>query len=153
MVDLLFSHLGGIYGALHLAMILGATSTKKTSSSSSIYIFLIIILIGGYLLLGPQRKRKRQAMDLQRQIGEGDEVVTTSGIIGRVERLGDDRVSLAIAPGTTVEVLRGAVARRLGPVVPPSSEVAEAEAGSHAPDDDEPDEGGHPDGTGPGTGS
>jgi preprotein translocase subunit YajC len=39
--------------------------------------------------------------------------MTTSGIFGRVTRLGDDDLDLQIAPGTVIRLARGAVAQRL----------------------------------------
>ena len=122
----LFPHLPALYGALHPAVVF-ATVKKTTSSSGSSFIFiLLIVALGGYLLFGPQRKRRKQQVELARQVSVGDEVVTTAGIVGRVEWLSDDRAHLTIAPGTTIEVLRGAIARRIDPVVPPSEEVAGA---------------------------
>jgi preprotein translocase subunit YajC len=43
----------------------------------------------------------------------GDEVMTTSGIFGRIVELGDDDLRLEIAPGTVVRVARGAIGERL----------------------------------------
>ena len=39
--------------------------------------------------------------------------MTTSGIYGRITRLGDDDVDLEIAPGTVIRLARGAIAQRV----------------------------------------
>ena len=52
--------------------------------------------------------------DLQAQLREGDEVMTTSGIYGRIIELRDDELMLEIAPGTNIRMARGAVGSRLG---------------------------------------
>ena len=44
---------------------------------------------------------------------QGDEVMTTSGIYGRIVDLGDDDADLEIAPGTVDPVARGAIGQRL----------------------------------------
>ena len=49
------------------------------------------------------------ARSLQGQLREGDEVLTTSGIYGRIVELGDDDAELEIAPGTVIRVARGAI--------------------------------------------
>jgi preprotein translocase subunit YajC len=52
---------------------------------------------------------------LQSTLSENDEVMTTSGIFGRIKRLGDDDVDLEIAPGTVIRIARGAIAQRVEP--------------------------------------
>ena len=45
--------------------------------------------------------------------------MTTSGIFGRITRLGDDDVDLEIAPGTVIRLARGAIAQRVEPDAAP----------------------------------
>ena len=57
----------------------------------------------------------------------GNEVMLSSGVFGVVERVDDDRVTLRIADGVTVEVMRGAVANVVPPAepeVPPTTTEA-----------------------------
>ena len=67
-----------------------------------------------YLLLWrPQQRRMSAVRKLQGHLKLNDDVITTSGIFGRVVELGDDEVRLEIAPGTVVRVARGAIGERL----------------------------------------
>ena len=67
-----------------------------------------------YLLLWrPQQKRMAMVRALQSTLTKGDDVLTTSGIYGRVVRLGDDDAELEIAPGTVIRVARGAIGQVL----------------------------------------
>jgi preprotein translocase subunit YajC len=67
-----------------------------------------------YLLLWrPQQRRMAAARVLQANLAVGDEVITTSGIFGRVVELHDTDLQLEIAPGTVVRVARGAIGERL----------------------------------------
>ena len=79
--------------------------------------FLIsIVLLGGafWLLIVRPRQRQMQAhARLMGQLGEGDEVMTTSGIYGTVSRIEDAIVHVEIAPDVTIRVVRGAIARRI----------------------------------------
>lgn len=108
-VHLLNAH-AGITGLLL------AAPTKK-SSSSPIFLYLIVVLLGVYLLwLRPQKKRQQAAARAQHQAEVGDEVITTSGIYGKVLGFDGDRVEIEIAPGTTIEIARRALGQRVDPV-------------------------------------
>jgi preprotein translocase subunit YajC len=67
-----------------------------------------------YLLLWrPQQRRMSAVRNLQGHLKLHDEVITTSGIFGRIVELGDDDLRLEIAPGTVVRVARGAIGERI----------------------------------------
>ena len=69
-----------------------------------------------YLLLWrPQQRRIAAVRRLQSQIQEGDEVLTTSGIYGRITRLGEADAELEIAPGTVIHIARAAIGQRIEP--------------------------------------
>jgi preprotein translocase subunit YajC len=76
----------------------------------------ILLTVGAFYLLlwRPQKRRMTAVRDLQAQLREGDEVMTTSGIYGRIIELRDDELMLEIAPGTNIRMARGAVGSRLG---------------------------------------
>jgi preprotein translocase subunit YajC len=81
------------------------------------------------LMWRPQQRRMSMVRALQGQLRQGDEVLTTSGIYGRVVRLGDDDADLEIAPGTVVRVARGAIGQVLtehGDSLDTSGEASEA---------------------------
>jgi preprotein translocase subunit YajC len=72
-----------------------------------------LILIFYFMLIRPQRRRVDQHRKLISSVGVGDEVVTIGGIYGIVGRMGDDDVELEISPGTTIRVVKSAIARRV----------------------------------------
>ncbi|HET9727807.1 MAG TPA: preprotein translocase subunit YajC [Acidimicrobiia bacterium] len=61
----------------------------------------------------PQQRRMTAVRALQSALQAGDQVMTTSGIYGRIARLGDSDVDLEIAPGTVIKIARGAIGERL----------------------------------------
>jgi preprotein translocase subunit YajC len=77
----------------------------------------VLILVGAFYLLlwRPQQRRMAAVRTLQASIQEGDDVMTTSGIYGRITKLGQDDAELEIAPGTVIRVARGAIGQRIGP--------------------------------------
>lgn len=80
-----------------------------------------LVLMGGtfYLLLWrPQQRRVSAVRALQSALSEGDEVVTTSGIFGRIVRLESDVVELEVAPGTVLRVARAAIGQRVDDTPP-----------------------------------
>jgi preprotein translocase subunit YajC len=86
-------------------------------------IFPVLMVGAVYLLLWrPQQRRIAAVRRLQSEIQEGDEVLTTSGIYGRINRLGEADADLEIAPGTVIHVARGAIGQRIGPDALPESD-------------------------------
>jgi preprotein translocase subunit YajC len=82
-------------------------------------------------LFTSQRKRQRQFVDLQATLTPGQEVLTTSGLYGRIVSLDETVVVLETAPGQTVRWDRRAIAS----VVPPSgASPAGDEAAPDVPD-------------------
>ena len=101
----------------------------------SLFVLAIVwlVLMAGvfYLLLWrPQQRRMAATRSLQGHLELGDDVMTTSGIFGKIVELGDDDLRLEIAPGTVVRVARGAIGERLtaDPEPDPGSELREYQA-------------------------
>lgn len=75
-------------------------------------IILVVLMIGifYFLLIRPQRKRQKQHQELMQELRNGDRVITTGGIYGRIESLSEDSVILKIESGSTIRVARGSIA-------------------------------------------
>jgi preprotein translocase subunit YajC len=78
-------------------------------------ILLIVFVLMWLFMIRPQRARQRAQQEQLRNVSVGKEIVTTGGLIGTVEAVGDDELTLEIAPGTHVRVARRAVAGILTP--------------------------------------
>ena len=89
----------------------------------SLGLLLLIPLAMWFLVLRPQQARLRAQRDLVSSLEAGDRVVTAGGIIGTLTVVGDTEVTLVTRPGIEVQVLRGAVSRRLDPPAPPVDEI------------------------------
>ena len=90
----------------------------QSSGGSSYAGLLIPVLLLGvfyFLLIRPQQRRAKEQQALIRSVEEGDEIVMTSGIIGTIVAIDedDDTLTVEIAPGTQVRILRGGVGRLL----------------------------------------
>lgn len=73
--------------------------------------FLIAIFY--FMLIRPQKRRVEQHRTLIESVGLGDEVVTIGGIFGTVQALRDEEIDLRIAEGTTIRIVKSAIARRV----------------------------------------
>jgi len=73
--------------------------------------FLIAIFY--FLLIRPQKKRQETHRRLIESVSVGDEIVTIGGFYGTVRRLGDDEVEVEISSGTTIRMVKSAIARRV----------------------------------------
>lgn len=65
------------------------------------------------LILRPQQRRLRAHQQLIATLEEGDEVVLTAGIFGRITELGPEQMQVEVAPGVELQVARQAVLRRV----------------------------------------
>ena len=75
----------------------------------------LVLMVGAFymLLWRPQQRRIAMVRALQSQVRQGDEILTTSGIYGRVVRLSDVDAEIEVAPGTVIRVARGAIGQVL----------------------------------------
>jgi len=89
-------------------------------------ILWLVLMVGAFYLLlwRPQQRRMSAVRRLQNDLNEGDQVLTTSGIYGRILKLGDDDADLEIAPGTVIHIARGAIGQRIGPEHEPGTDDA-----------------------------
>ncbi len=67
------------------------------------------------LLIRPQQRRMRQHQEVVSSLRPGDEIVTAGGLYGTIQAIDDEKMTLEIAPGIVVRVLRAAVSQRVSP--------------------------------------
>ena len=71
---------------------------------------ILIFVIFYFFLIRPQQKKVKEHKLMVAALKRGDEVITSGGIVGRVERiLGDDKVDILISENVTVQVIQSTV--------------------------------------------
>ena len=71
---------------------------------------ILIFVIFYFFLIRPQQKKVKEHKGMVTALKRGDEVVTSGGIVGTVERiLGDDKVELLISENVTVQVVQSTI--------------------------------------------
>ena len=78
------------------------------SPIASLLIFALPVLLIGFMVFS-QRRRQREAANLQAGLAVGDEVCTTSGLFGTVRSIDGSVVSLEVASGVTLRFDRRAI--------------------------------------------
>ena len=71
---------------------------------------ILIFVIFYFFLIRPQQKRAKDHKAMVAALKRGDEVVTSGGIVGTVERiLGEDKLDLLISENVTVRVVQSTI--------------------------------------------
>ena len=81
------------------------------SSNFAQFIPLILIFVIFYFfLIRPQQKKVPEHKTMTQNLKRGDEVITSGGIIGTVDRVfEDDRIELNISDGVKVQVIKNTI--------------------------------------------
>ena len=80
--------------------------------SSFVAPFAIVIVVLYLMVIRPAGKERKQHQSMLDALKRGDEVVTQSGILGKVTDLAADCVTLEVARNTKVRFLRSAIAKK-----------------------------------------
>ena len=71
---------------------------------------ILIFVIFYFFLIRPQQKKVKEHKLMVASLKRGDEVVTSGGIVGKIERvLGDDKVDILISENVTVQVVQSTI--------------------------------------------
>ena len=71
---------------------------------------ILIFVIFYFFLIRPQQKKVKEHKLMATALKRGDEVVTSGGIVGKIERvLGDDKVDILISENVTVQVVQSTI--------------------------------------------
>lgn len=87
-----------------------APGASQPSAFEMFVPFIFIFVIFYFLIIRPQAKRQKEHQKFLTEVKRGDEVITTSGILGRVEGITEQFVTLEIADGVKVKMLRSQIA-------------------------------------------
>ncbi|MBW8813912.1 MAG: preprotein translocase subunit YajC [Caulobacterales bacterium] len=71
---------------------------------------VVLAVLFYFLMIRPQQKRMKDHQTLLSGLKRGDQVVLSSGIIGKIVRVEDKEVGLEVATGVTVKVVRSMIA-------------------------------------------
>ncbi|MBK9490217.1 MAG: preprotein translocase subunit YajC [Haliscomenobacter sp.] len=88
-----------------------------TGAPGAGYINLLFIgamfLIMYLFMIRPQAKKQREQVAFAKSLTKNDEVVTNSGLLGRISKIEDDIITLEVGTKVYVRVLRNAISKDL----------------------------------------
>ena len=75
---------------------------------------ILIFVIFYFFLIRPQQKRVKEHKVMVESLKRGDEIITSGGIIGVVDRvMEDDRIEVVIGENVKVQIIRSTVTSQL----------------------------------------
>ena len=71
---------------------------------------ILIFVIFYFFLIRPQQRKIKEHKSMVASLKRGDDVITSGGIIGKIERiLDDDKVEILISESVTVQVVKSTI--------------------------------------------
>ena len=71
---------------------------------------ILIFVIFYFFLIRPQQKKVKEHKSMVTALKRGDEVITSGGIVGTIERVHeDDKVDLSISENVTVKIVKSTI--------------------------------------------
>jgi len=85
----------------------GAATSPDVLTSLILPIGLVVLFY--FFLIRPQSKRQKEHKQLVNDLQKGEEVVTSSGILGKITNVNDDFITLEIAKDVSLTMQKSAV--------------------------------------------
>ena len=85
-------------------------AAQQPSMLASFIPLILIFLIFYFLLIRPQQKKQKEHKVLLDSIKRGDEILSSGGILGKVIKVDNDKLTVEIARGVNVSIIRSTVA-------------------------------------------
>ena len=92
----------------HAQVVAGQSSGAQPAGGELFQIGFLIVLFGlfYFIAIRPQRKRQKEHTEMVAALSKGDEVVTSSGILGKVTSLDENYMVLNVANNVEMKFQR-----------------------------------------------
>lgn len=74
---------------------------------------LMIMVVFYFFMIRPQQKRQKEQNTFSDSLEKGKEVVTASGIIGKINKIEDNVITLQIANGVFIRVTKNSISKEM----------------------------------------
>jgi len=74
---------------------------------------VLIFLVFYFFILRPQTQKAKKQEDFVKDLEKGKEVVTSSGILGKITKIDDSIITLEVGQKSYIRVTKGAISREL----------------------------------------
>jgi preprotein translocase subunit YajC len=89
----------------------GAPGQPQPGLGSMMVPFLLMFGVVYFLMIRPQQKKVKEQQDMLSQLKHGDEVLTASGILGKVTGIAEKVVTVEIADDVRVKMLKSQISQ------------------------------------------
>ena len=79
----------------------------------SLWPLLLMFVVIFFFFIRPQAKKQKEQAKFLEEIDKGDEVVTQSGLIGRINKIDGGVVTLALSEKVFVRITKGSISREM----------------------------------------
>ena|SRR3990167_1222587 len=93
-----------------------ATTGSATSNQFNLMSFLpmvVIFILFWFLLIRPQQKKAKDHNRMLTELQKGDEVISSSGILGRIVKIVDQFIHLEIANNVVVTIQKATISGKV----------------------------------------
>lgn len=86
-----------------------AAPAQQEPGLASFLPLIILFAVFYFLLIRPQLKQAKQHKQLVSELGKGDEIATSGGLLGKIKEVGDNFILVEITKETEVKIQKNAV--------------------------------------------
>jgi len=101
--------LENLIATAHAAEEATAGAAPQGVGIGELLILAAFVLIFYFMLWRPQSKRAKEHRQLLESLAKGDEIVTAGGILGKIVKMQDDLVIIAISENVEIKVQKASV--------------------------------------------
>lgn len=96
---------------LHLFII--ALQSNSGAGMVNLIFMAVLFSLFYFFFIRPQAKKQKEQVTFVNAIQKGDDVVTSSGIIGRVNKIEDNVITLEVDSKTYIRILNGSISKEM----------------------------------------
>ncbi|MCM8772850.1 MAG: preprotein translocase subunit YajC [Candidatus Omnitrophica bacterium] len=92
-------------------LFLAQAPPPQPSPFSALLPLILIFFVFYFLLILPQQKKEKLRKKMLDELKEGDKIVTIGGLIGEVEKIKDEIVTVKFRENTKIDIVKNAISQ------------------------------------------
>lgn len=93
---------------------------QAADGMTNLFFFLAMIGVFVFMIWLPQRRQRRDQKTFMTELKKGQNIVTSSGILGKINKIDDQIITLELDSKTYIRVTRNAISKELSDAVYPN---------------------------------
>lgn len=96
---------------LNFILLMGQPAGGDSNPLMSFLPLVLIVVVFYFFIIRPQMKRQKELKKFRESIAKGDKVITTGGIMGKINDVKEDHLVIEIADNVRIKVDKNSVVR------------------------------------------